>query len=191
VAPEREWQSAIAAALPVLPAERRARVAEAAGVEPADAAVVVALDLDALVLNAIAAGANPKTALNRAENEVAAKIDRATSLDADAFARLCVMEAKGDLTATQAKTVLAEMLDNGGDPEKIAKDKGFEAMSADALAAAVDEVIAANPGDWADYCAGNDKVGGKFVGQVMKATANRANGGAVTAMLRERRSSHV
>ena len=77
----------------------------------------------------------------------------------------------------------------GGDPEAIAKAHGFEAMSADALAAAVDEVIAANPGDWADYCGGNDKVGGKFVGQVMKATSNRANGGAVTALLRERRAA--
>ena len=189
VAPEREWQDGIRTALPVLPAERRARVAEAAGVAPADAAIVVSLDLDALVLQAIAAGANPKTALNRAENEVAAKLDRAASLDAGAFARLCVMEAKGELTATQAKTVLAEMLDNGGDPEKIAKDKGFEAMSDDALAAAVEEVIAANPKDWADYCGGNDKVGGKFVGQVMKATSNRANGGAVTALLRERRDA--
>src|SRR5690606_35922064 len=94
------------------------------------------------------------------------------------------------LTATQAKTVLAEMVATGGDPVAIAKAKGFEAMGADALTAAVDEVIAANPDEWERFVAGDDKVRGKltgfFVGQVMKATKGQADGKAVTAMLRER-----
>ncbi|MDQ1397222.1 MAG: aspartyl-tRNA(Asn)/glutamyl-tRNA(Gln) amidotransferase subunit [Acidimicrobiaceae bacterium] len=189
VAPDEEWQRAVRASLPVLPAERRARVADAVGVPPAAAATVVALGLDELVMTAIEQGANPRTALNRAENEVAANPEQAAGLDPAAFARLCVMEAAGQLTATQAKTVLAELLATGGDPAEIAKAKGFEAMGADALATAVDDVIAANAADWADYCAGNDKVSGKFVGQIMKATGGRADGKAVTALLRERRTA--
>jgi aspartyl-tRNA(Asn)/glutamyl-tRNA(Gln) amidotransferase subunit B len=82
------------------------------------------------------------------------------------------------------------MVDTGGDPVAIAKQKGFEAMGADALTAAVDEVIAGNPDEWARFVGGDDKARGKltgfFVGQVMKATKGQADGMAVTALLRKR-----
>ena len=62
------------------------------------------------------------------------------------------------------------------------------------LEAVVDGVIAANPDDWAEFVAGDDKERGKkltgfFVGQVMKATKGQADGKAVTALLNERRTS--
>ena len=59
-------------------------------------------------------------------------------------------------------------------------------MDDDALASAVDEVIAANPEAWEKFVAGDAKVTGFFVGQVMRATRNQADGGAVTALLRLR-----
>jgi aspartyl-tRNA(Asn)/glutamyl-tRNA(Gln) amidotransferase subunit B len=59
-------------------------------------------------------------------------------------------------------------------------------MDDDALTAVVDEVIAANPDAWAKFVAGDTKVTGFFVGQVMRATQNQADGGAVTARLRQR-----
>jgi aspartyl-tRNA(Asn)/glutamyl-tRNA(Gln) amidotransferase subunit B len=100
------------------------------------------------------------------------------------------METGGELTATQAKAVLAEMVATGDDPAAIAKAKGFEAMGADALGAAVDEAIAAHPDEWSRFVDGDDKARGKltgfFVGQVMKATRGQADGKAVTALLRER-----
>ena len=99
------------------------------------------------------------------------------------------MEAAGELTATQAKTVLAELLEQGGDPAEIAAAHGFEAMGADALAALVDDAIADNATDWAAYCAGNDKVSGKFIGQIMRATGGKADGKAVTSLLQERRAA--
>jgi aspartyl-tRNA(Asn)/glutamyl-tRNA(Gln) amidotransferase subunit B len=189
VSPDEQWQKAVEKGLPVLPAERRERLAEAVGISPAEAATVVTLDLDSLVLSAVAAGAPARTAFNRAANEVASDIDAAPSLDPAAFARLCTMEGDGELTASQAKEVLAELLHNGGDPAAIAKAKGFEAMSEDALVAAVDEIIAQNQADWQDYVGGNDKVMGKFVGLVRKATGGNADGKAVTALLQQRRAA--
>jgi aspartyl-tRNA(Asn)/glutamyl-tRNA(Gln) amidotransferase subunit B len=59
-------------------------------------------------------------------------------------------------------------------------------MGEDALAAAVDEAIAADPKTWESFVGGNDKVVGALVGKVMKATGGKANGGAVTALLRRR-----
>jgi aspartyl-tRNA(Asn)/glutamyl-tRNA(Gln) amidotransferase subunit B len=186
VAPGDEWIDAVKAALPVLPAARRHRLAEAAGVAPADAALVVELDLDTLVLGAISAGADPRIALNRAANEVAGGLDSARRLDPDAFTKVLLMEGSGKLTATQAKQVLADLLAEGGDPEAIAKARGFEAMDSSALEGIVDGIIAEHPDEWERLKGGDGKMTGFFVGKVMAATNKQADGKAVTSLLRQR-----
>jgi aspartyl-tRNA(Asn)/glutamyl-tRNA(Gln) amidotransferase subunit B len=177
-------------ALPTLPAERRALLAELAGVASTDGPVAVAVErgLDTLAADAITAGGEPRRVLTHVEHNLA--VEGADKLDPARFADLVIMETGGELTATQAKAVLAEMVATGDDPSAIAKAKGFEAMGADALTAVVDAVIAGNPDEWARYVGGDDKARGKltgfFVGQVMKATRGQADGKAVTALLRER-----
>ena len=49
-----------------------------------------------------------------------------------------------------------------------------------------DQIIAANPGQIAQFKGGNEKVIGWFMGQVMKATQGKANPQTVTALLREK-----
>jgi aspartyl-tRNA(Asn)/glutamyl-tRNA(Gln) amidotransferase subunit B len=184
LAPSEEWLAGVGAALPALPADRRLRLAQVAGVPATEAAVgtVVSQGLDELVTAAVAAGADGRLALNRAANELAHKPAPATA----AFAKVLVMEGEGRLTATQAKAVLAELVAGGGDPEEIAKAKGFEALAGDVVADAVDAAIAAHPGEWERYAGGEAKLAGFFVGKVMAATAGKADGKAVTALLRER-----
>ena len=98
------------------------------------------------------------------------------------------MEAQGSLSATQAKSVLADLLAaGGGDPAAIARDKGFEAMSEDSLADTVAQAVADNPDEWSRFCEGDDKLAGFFTGLVMKATKGQANGKAVAAELRRLR----
>jgi aspartyl-tRNA(Asn)/glutamyl-tRNA(Gln) amidotransferase subunit B len=190
VAPDDAWLSSVRSALPSLPAERRDSLAAQAGVASVDVALLVELDLDALVSEAIGAGADPVKAINRAANELAADVDAARRLSPRAFAEAVRLEASGAITPTQAKQVLAAMLaGEGDDPAVIAAAKGFEAMSADALAAAVDDVIAANPDAWQRFLDGDPKVTGLFVGQVMKRTNGKADGRLVTELLRERASS--
>jgi aspartyl-tRNA(Asn)/glutamyl-tRNA(Gln) amidotransferase subunit B len=113
-------------------------------------------------------------------------VEGAEALDPSYLAALVSMETAGELTATQAKYVLAEMVASGDDPATIAKAKGYEAMDADVLVAAVDQVIAANPEQWARFAEGEGKLMGFFVGEVMKATKGQADGKAVTALLRQR-----
>ena len=196
VAPDDDWLAAVAAGLPTLPAARRDRLAEvvgsAAGVGTAEVALLVELGLDDLVVAAVGEGADPRVAVNRATNEIAAARssgEAALSLSPSSFARLVAMEAEGRLTATQAKTVLAELLSSGGDPEAIAKAKGFEALSADALTGFVDQVISENPAEWEKYRSGDQKVMGFLVGKVMKLARGNADGAAVTAELRKRAGS--
>ena len=187
VVPSDEWRTEVRAALPPMPFERRTTLAAAAGVTPGDVALLVELDLDGLVSEAIAAGAAPKTAINRAANEIAADIANSGRLSSASFARLVTMESSGALTATQAKQVLAAMLaGEGDDPEAIAAARGFEAMDASALEAAVDEVIADHSEVFEKFKGGDPKVGGMLIGQVMKKTQGKADGKAVTAILRNR-----
>jgi aspartyl-tRNA(Asn)/glutamyl-tRNA(Gln) amidotransferase subunit B len=118
-------------------------------------------------------------------------VDGAERLQPVRLAALTQLEVGGQLTATQAKVVLAEIVESGGDldPAAVALAKGFEAMDRSALDGAIDDAIHANPAVWERYVAGEDKMVGALVGAVMKATKNQADGKAVTAALRARRSS--
>jgi aspartyl-tRNA(Asn)/glutamyl-tRNA(Gln) amidotransferase subunit B len=148
----------------------------------------VSRGLDGLALEAIGAGADAGRVLTHVEHNLA--VEGAERLDPAKLAALVSLETGGELTATQAKTVLAEMVASGDDPAAIAEAKGFEAMGEDATSAAVDQAIAANPGEWQRYVEGDDKARGKltgfFVGQVMRATKGQADGKAVTSLLRQR-----
>jgi len=183
IAPDAAWQEEVRASLPVLPAGRRAQLVERTGATPETAGVVVERDLDAFVLDSLAAGGVAGRLLVHAENNLA---DGTGRLEPTTFAAMTVMEADGALTATQAKTVLQELVANGGDPVAVAAAKGFEAMDDSALAAIVDELIAANPEPFQRFREGDGKVTGFFVGQVMKATQGKADGKVVTRLLQER-----
>jgi aspartyl-tRNA(Asn)/glutamyl-tRNA(Gln) amidotransferase subunit B len=191
--PDAEWIERVRAAMPVLPAERRHRLAAAAGVTlpSSSVAVLVERGQDDQALAAISAGADPARVLVHLEQNLAG--DGGADLAPERLAALVQLEATGALTATQAKQVLAEMVGSDASPEEIAAARGFEAMSGDALGTAVDDVIAANPAEWERFRTGDDKARGKltgfFVGQVMKATKGKADGGAVTAALKARASS--
>ncbi len=188
LAPDARWQSEVAAAIPALPAERRAELARLVGGEPTPAQSdqirsVVASDLDHLVTGASAAGAPAALALARTANEVAANAERAAELDAGALARLLVLESSGEVSATQAKAVLAELLEHGGDPAAIAAALGFESMDAGALRTVVEQVVADHPAEWEKFLSGDPKVQGALIGAVMRATQSKANGKAVTEEL--------
>jgi aspartyl-tRNA(Asn)/glutamyl-tRNA(Gln) amidotransferase subunit B len=191
IRPSAAWVAEIAAALPPMPADRRARVAAAAGLAPDAQAVVTVVhhDLDRLVDAVLAAGGDAGLAVRRLSNEVAASIDQAARLDAGSFVTLVAMEARGELTTAQARTVLRTLLDDGGQPAEIALALGFEAMGSDALGAVVDQVIADNPGEWSRFVGGEDKLTGFFIGKIKAATGGNADLKAASAELRDRRTT--
>jgi aspartyl-tRNA(Asn)/glutamyl-tRNA(Gln) amidotransferase subunit B len=117
-------------------------------------------------------------------------VDGAEGLSSEHLAALVKMETGGELTATQAKTVLAEMVETGDDPASIAKARGFEALDTGALEGIVDGIIAAHPDEWEQLRTGDDKARGKltgfFMGKVMQASKGQADGKVATALLRSR-----
>jgi len=183
--PDPEWIEEIRASLPVLPRQRRANLVELTGASVEAAALVVERGLDQLVTDALAAGGDPARLITHAEHNLSD--ERAAAMSVADFAALTNMEVGGQLTATQAKVVLAEMLETGDAPAAIAVRNGYEAMETGEIESLVDQLIEANPDDWAKFIGGENKVMGFFVGQAMKATGGKADGKALSAELNRRR----
>jgi aspartyl-tRNA(Asn)/glutamyl-tRNA(Gln) amidotransferase subunit B len=191
LAPDQAWQDRVRNSLGAMPAERRAnvlsRLADPAPAQLDALEVVVDLGFDGLVLEAIDASIDPSLALARAANELAAGVDNIANLTSASFVATLRMEQRGELSATQAKIVLLELLENGGDPVAIAKAKGYEQLSSDSLGATVASLIEQHPDEWNRYRDGDEKLAQFFIGQVMKLTKGQANGKAVIAELQQRR----
>ena len=84
---------------------------------------------------------------------------------------------KGSLIDNQLKLVMEEMLQNGGDPEEIVKEKGFDAPAFDEgeLKNIIQSVLDANESVVDQYRSGKTSVIGFLVGQTMKQTQGKAN----------------
>ncbi|MGI9612769.1 MAG: Asp-tRNA(Asn)/Glu-tRNA(Gln) amidotransferase subunit GatB [Acidimicrobiales bacterium] len=180
IEPSPEWVEEIRAALPALPQDRRRALIERGAAAPA-AAIAVERELDSLALGAIETGADPDRVLTHIANNLA--VDGADQLDAANFGALVSMETDGSLTATQAKQVLAEMVESGNDPATIAAAHGFEAMDDSELESILDGIIASSADEWQRFADGDRKLQGFFTGQVMKATKGQADGKAVAQLL--------
>ncbi len=169
--------------MPVLPAARRQAVADAAGVPARDAAILVERGQDRLALKTIAEGASGAAVVKHLTNNLA---DGVGELTPKSFAALVSMETERELSSTQAKTVLAALVEDGGEAAAIASGLGFEAMDTAELDQILDQLIGDNPEQWARFCDGDNKMQGFFVGQVMKATKGQADGKVVNRLLEER-----
>ena len=188
--PDREWVESIRASLPALPAARRAALAALVGIDKESEAAYVLVERgqDDYVAEVVRAGGEAGRAVVYVQQAFAEEGAKPRVPAADISA-LTVLERDGKVTATQAKTILAEIvLNGGGDAATIAKDKGFEALDMSAVESMVDAAIAAQPDAWAKYCNGEEKAMGALVGAVMKTSQGKADGKVVTAILQARRS---
>jgi aspartyl-tRNA(Asn)/glutamyl-tRNA(Gln) amidotransferase subunit B len=96
------------------------------------------------------------------------------------------MVAAGSLSTTNAKQVFERHATTGEPVASIVDDLGLRQIDdRDALAAVVDEILAANPAAVADIRAGKGQATGFIVGQVMKATRGQAQASTVQALVRE------
>ena len=115
--PSEEWKAAVRASLPALPADRREQLGDAWSTWPPPTSPSSSNSTSMRWWRPRSSlGADPRIAINRAANEVAAAVDGAAPLDPAAFAEVCRMEGDGRLTATQAKQVLNELLTLGRGP---------------------------------------------------------------------------
>lgn len=189
LAPSAEWVQAVRDNLPMLPAARRTELSALTGYDTQSEAVIVVVERGQhdYVQAVVDAGGDAVRALIYVQQGFA-DAGPVPAVPAADLAKLTVLERDAKLSATQAKTVLAELVEHGGgDAVAIAAAKGFEAMDTSAVEAMVDEAIAADPGAWAKYMAGDEKASGAIVGRVMKASQGKADGKIVTAIMQSRR----
>jgi aspartyl-tRNA(Asn)/glutamyl-tRNA(Gln) amidotransferase subunit B len=103
------------------------------------------------------------------------------------LAELLIMKRKGEISGPIAKTVLEEMFATGKSAAAIVKAKGLTQVSDEgALEKIIDEVMAKNPQQLAQYRSGKEQVFGFFVGQVMKASGGKANPAKVNELLKKK-----
>src|ERR1700741_3762215 len=121
-------------------------------------------------------------ALNRENVE----IDK-SRVGPDALAGLILKIKDKTISNNIAKDVFSEMWTSGKSAEDIIESKGLRQITdTGAIEKAIDEVMAKNPGQLADYRSGKDKLFGFFVGQVMKATGGKANPAQLNELVRKK-----
>jgi aspartyl-tRNA(Asn)/glutamyl-tRNA(Gln) amidotransferase subunit B len=110
-------------------------------------------------------------------------------LTPQAFADLVALVARGATTAASARSLLPELLRAGGDPERLVRERGLEAVSdTGSIEAAVDAVLREHPDHVARLRGGEEKVRNFLIGQVMKRTGGKADPAAVRSVLTARLS---
>ena len=193
---------AVKAAMPELPEAKRERFVRDCGLTAYDAAVLTASRDLAAYFEAAAAGADARTAklvANWITGTLSAKLnEEAVDIAASRIAPrqlrgLVDRIADGTISGKIAKDVFDELWagEASGDDaaDAIIAAKGLKQISdSGALEKMVDDVIAANPQQVADYRGGKEKAFNSLVGQVMKASRGKANPQQVSDILKARLS---
>jgi aspartyl-tRNA(Asn)/glutamyl-tRNA(Gln) amidotransferase subunit B len=193
VAPDAAWIEELRAALPELPAARRARVIASLGVAAEDLQQMTNAGVVDLVAATVEAGAPVGEARNWWMGYLAQKSNErdveASELGVapSQVARLVALVADGSLSTALARQAVDGVLETGADVDTVIADRGLTVVSdAGALEAAADAAIAANP-EVADKVRGGKVAAvGALVGAVMKATRGQADAAAVRGILLDR-----
>jgi aspartyl-tRNA(Asn)/glutamyl-tRNA(Gln) amidotransferase subunit B len=179
-------------ALPELPARKRERYVRDLSLSLEEARVLCdSRAVAELFEGAVAAGASVKLAAHWVMGEVLRVMKRdgleLPPLSAARLAELLRAVERGAISGTAAKRVFEELVANDRPVAEIIQDRGLGQVSdEDAIASAIDRVLAENPAEVERYRAGRTQLMGFFVGQVMKAMGGRANPQVVNRLFREK-----
>ncbi|GKX33965.1 MAG: aspartyl/glutamyl-tRNA(Asn/Gln) amidotransferase subunit B [Rhizobiaceae bacterium MnEN-MB40S] len=183
---------ALAAGLPELPDDKKARLMADMGLSAYDASILVSEKAIADYFEDVAQGRDGKLAANWVINDLLGALNKAgksigeTPVTAEQLGAILDLIKEGVISGKIAKDLFEIVWEEGGDPTKIVEDRGMKQVTdTGAIEAAVDEVLAANP-DKVEQAKEKPSMAGWFVGQVMKATQGKANPQAVNALVRQK-----
>jgi aspartyl-tRNA(Asn)/glutamyl-tRNA(Gln) amidotransferase subunit B len=186
---EQSWVDGIAATLPELPDEKKARFVADFALSEYDASVLTAEVVSADFFEQVAAGRDGKMAANWVINELFGRLkkDDRTLADCpitpDQLGGVIDLISNGDISGKIAKDLFEIVYTEGGDPAQIVDARGMKQVTdMGAIETEVDRIIAENPAQ-VEKAKSNPKLAGWFVGQVMKATGGKANPAAVNQIV--------
>lgn len=193
---EQAWVDALKASLPELPDEKQERYKTELGLPEADAEQLTAeLPVALWFEQTVAAGAQPKAAANWMMTELMKHLNDDNTpiencpIQPAQLAALLTLIDKGTISGKIAKTVFEEMYATGKDADAIVKEKGLVQISdSGAIEQALDEILAKHPAELERLKAGDEKLVGFFVGQLMKAMKGKANPQMANELLRKKLS---
>ena len=188
-----EWMEEVRKTIPELPDARQKRYQEELGLPAYDAHVLtLTKEMSDMFEKTVSLGADPKLASNYLMVDVNAYLNKVqkelseTKLTAEGLAGMIKLITDGTISSKIAKKVFAELIEHGGDAEKIVKEKGLVQVSdSGQLLAWVNEALDNNPKSIEDYKNGRDRAIGFLVGQIMKASKGQANPQMINKMLLE------
>jgi aspartyl-tRNA(Asn)/glutamyl-tRNA(Gln) amidotransferase subunit B len=191
----RAWVDEVRGTLPELPRARAARYQRELGLSAYDAGLLTAdREVAEWFDAALAARGGGAEAAKRIANLVNGDLARLANesglppsrwrIAPAALAGVVRLADQGVIGGPGVRQVIEELFRDGGDPEAIVQARGLAQVSDEAaVEAAADAVLAASPGEVERYRAGNRKLLGFFVGQVMKAMKGKGNPAVVNAVL--------
>ena len=178
---EQAWVDEIAANLPELPDQKKARFVTDFSLSEYDANVLTAELDSAGYFEEVAKGRDGKLAANWVINELFGRLKKddcdisESPVTPAQLGGIIDLISKGEISGKIAKDVFEIVYSEGGEPAQIVDSRGLKQVTdTGAIEAAVDQVIADNPAQ-VEKAKANPKLAGWFVGQVMKATGGKAN----------------
>jgi len=191
-----QWVQEERARMPELPRAMAARFVADYGLPEYDAATLTqSKAMAAYFEEAAKASGQPKLVSNWIMGEVSRRVNAgeaagiaAAPVSAALLAKLVARIADGTISNNAGKQVFEALWTGGGqDVDAVIEAKGLKQMNdSGALEKIIDEVIAANPDNVAQFKAGKDKAFNALVGQAMKASRGKANPQQVNDLLRAR-----
>ena len=181
--------------MPELPDQKAARFVQQYGLSAYDAGVLTASRELAEYYETVVRelGGEAKLAANWVSGDLAAFLNRdgldiqSSPISAATLAGMLRRIADSTISGKIAKDVFEAMWSERSDADAIIEAKGLRQITDNsAIEKAIDAVMAANPGQLADYRAGKDKLFGFFVGQTMKATQGKANPALLNELLKKK-----
>ena len=188
------WLSSVKAAMPELPARKRARFLEEYGLSLYDADVLTATRATSEYYETVArVSGNPKMAAHWVMGDLMAHLKdqgkeiAESPVSAPHLGELVKLIAGNELSGKLAKEIFPKMFSTGKAPGAIMEREGLRQISdSDALEKIIADVIAGNPKQVEQYRGGKTTVINFLVGQAMKATRGQANVALVTELFKQR-----
>jgi aspartyl-tRNA(Asn)/glutamyl-tRNA(Gln) amidotransferase subunit B len=141
-------------------------------------ALTLAPELSKLLVNWILGDLSG--ALNRSDVDI-----QSSPISADMLVNLLQRIADNTISGKIAKEVFEAMWQGEGSADSVIESRGLKQITdSSAIEGLIDEVIAANPNQVAEFQAGKEKMLGFFVGQIMKQSKGKANPAQVNQLLR-------
>lgn len=189
------WVTEIRGTLPELPDAKRERFVHEYGLTSYEAGVLTTSRelADFYEAAAKAAGGEAKLAANWVIGDLLGALNKAgldiskSPVTPAMLAGMLRRMSDNTISGKIAKTVFEAMWNGEGDADAVIEQHGLKQVTdTGAIEQVIDQVMAANPGQLAEYRSGKDKLFGFFVGQVMKLSQGKANPAQVNELLKKK-----